>query len=96
MCFGNCRVCSEPCFSEEPDADGNVQKVFENFEPVTEGRLSEKEYEQFVRDIRNFLAYIGEPVQLERRAMGGWVLAFLLLFFVLAVLLKKEYWSDVH
>ncbi len=82
-------------FREEPDSEGNVQKVFEHFEPVTAGTLSAKEYEQFVRDITNFLAYVGEPVQLERRAMGGWVLAFLLLFFVLAVLLKKEFWSDV-
>lgn len=83
-------------FIEEQDADGNVQKVFDKFVPATEGRLSEKDYEQFVRDISNFLAYIGEPVQLERRAMGGWVLAFLLLFFILAVLLKKEFWTDVH
>lgn len=83
-------------FRDELDDEGNVHRVFESFEPVTAGLLSAKEYEQFVRDIVNFLAYIGEPVQLKRRAMGGWVLAFLLVFFILAVLLKKEYWSDVR
>lgn len=83
-------------FREDLDDDGNVHKVFERFEQVTQGNLTEKEFQQFTRDIVNFLAYIGEPVQLKRRAMGGWVLAFLLVFFVLAVLLKKEYWSDVR
>ncbi|NNF50931.1 MAG: cytochrome c1 [Gammaproteobacteria bacterium] len=83
-------------FRDELDDGGNVHKVFEDFEPVTQGSLTPREYEQFVRDIVNFLAYIGEPVQLKRRAMGGWVLAFLLVFFVLALLLKKEYWSDVR
>jgi len=83
-------------FRDELDDDGNVHKVFEEFEQVTQGSLTTKEYEQFARDLVNFLAYIGEPVQLKRRAMGGWVLAFLLVFFVLALLLKKEYWSDVR
>ena len=83
-------------FREELDDEDNVRKVFERFEPITEGTLSAKEYEQFVRDLTNFLAYISEPVQLKRRAMGGWVLAFLLVFFVLALLLKKEYWTDVR
>lgn len=83
-------------FRDELDDEGNVRKVFESFEPVTRGSLTPKEYEQFSRDLVNFLAYIGEPVQLKRRAMGGWVLAFLLVFFVLALLLKKEFWSDVR
>lgn len=83
-------------FGTETDAEGNELKVFERFEPISAGKMSDKEFEQFVRDLVNFLAYISEPVQLKRRAMGGWVLAFLFVFFVLALLLKKEYWSDVH
>ncbi len=86
----------EAVFDEQQDSEGNVQKVFREFIPVTTGKLDADEYQLFVRDITNFLAYISEPVQLERRAMGGWVLAFLLLFFILAVLLKKEFWADVH
>lgn len=83
-------------FREELDDEGNAHKVFASFEPITTGSLAPEEYQQFVRDLVNFLAYISEPVQLKRRAMGGWVLAFLLVFFVLALLLKKEYWSDVR
>jgi ubiquinol-cytochrome c reductase cytochrome c1 subunit len=31
-----------------------------------------------------------------RRAMGKWVVLFLLLLTWLAWMLKKEYWKDVH
>ena len=49
-----------------------------------------------MRDLVNFLAYTGEPVKLERQRLGVWVLLFLAVFFVIAYLLKKEYWKDVH
>jgi ubiquinol-cytochrome c reductase cytochrome c1 subunit len=39
---------------------------------------------------------MGEPMQLERQALGVWVLLFLAVFTILAYLLKKEYWRDVH
>ena len=49
----------------------------------------------FVNDLVNFLVYVGEPVQLERQRIGKYVIIFLLLFLVIAYLLKKEYWRDV-
>ena len=54
------------------------------------------EYDRFVRDTVNFLDYVSEPTQVQRRALGVWVVLFLLLFTWLAWLLKKEYWKDVH
>ena len=48
------------------------------------------------RDLTAFLSYIGEPIQMERQRLGLWVLLFIAVFFVLAYLLKKEYWKDVH
>ena len=60
------------------------------------GRLSAAEYDEFVRDTVNFLDYVSEPTQAQRRALGVWVVLFLLLFTWLAWLLKKEYWKDVH
>ena len=57
--------------------------------------LSPQEYDQFVRDTVNFLDYIGEPMQLERRNLGMRVLAFLIVFFLFAYFLKKEFWKDV-
>jgi ubiquinol-cytochrome c reductase cytochrome c1 subunit len=61
-----------------------------------EGALSEKEFDLMVNDLVTFLVYVGEPVQLERQSMGKYVLLFLFIFFVLAYLLKKEYWKDIH
>ncbi len=43
-----------------------------------------------------FLSYVSEPVQLERKALGVKVILFLLVLLVVAYLLKKEYWKDVH
>jgi ubiquinol-cytochrome c reductase cytochrome c1 subunit len=60
------------------------------------GLLSEKEFDLFVNDLVNFLVYVGEPVQLERQRLGKYVIFFLLMFLVIAYLLKKEYWKDVH
>ena len=82
-------------FAQESVHGGAAQKVFTGFRRVTPGKLTLEEYDRFVRDIVNFLAYIGEPMQLERQRLGLWVLAFLLVFGVLAYLLKQEIWKDV-
>jgi ubiquinol-cytochrome c reductase cytochrome c1 subunit len=76
--------------------EGAADKQFVRFEQLAPGRLSETEYDRFVRDTVNFLDYVSEPTQVQRRALGVWVVLFLLLFTWLAWLLKKEYWKDVH
>jgi len=85
----------EAVFVEEGIGEGATHKVFKEFRQVTPGSLSAEEYDQFVRDIVDFLAYVGEPMQLERQRLGVWVLAFLLVFGVFAYLLKQEIWKDV-
>ncbi len=74
----------------------NKDGEFEKFEVVAPGRLTQAEYEGFVRDTVNFLDYVGEPSQAARRSLGVWVVLFLLVFTWLAWLMKKEYWKDVH
>ena len=74
--------------------DGGVAEL-EGFEQITEGRLGKNEYDQVVRDIVNFLDYIGEPMQEERQRLGVRVIAFLLIFWLFAYLLKLEIWKDV-
>jgi len=64
--------------------------------PAMGGTLTAEEYDVVVRDLTNFLEYVGEPNKLERKAIGYWVLAFLFFFFILTYFLKKEYWKDVH
>ena len=72
------------------------EQVFDHFEVVAPGRLSETEYDGFVHDTVNFLDYVSEPAQAARRALGVWVVLFLLVFTCLAWLVKREYWKDVH
>jgi ubiquinol-cytochrome c reductase cytochrome c1 subunit len=75
--------------------EGDIQVEFKGFEKVTKGTLSDEEFDQFVRDTVNFLDYIGEPMQMQRRSLGIGVMFFLLVFFGFAYFLKKEYWKDV-
>jgi ubiquinol-cytochrome c reductase cytochrome c1 subunit len=58
--------------------------------------MSAEEYDQAARDLTNFLVYMGEPAQLERKSLGVWVALFLVFFFFVAYALKKEYWKDIH
>ncbi|WP_428355494.1 cytochrome c1 [Methyloprofundus sp.] len=60
------------------------------------GTMSPEKFDKSVNDIVNFLVYAGEPAQLERESMGKYVLFFILMFGVIAYLLKKEYWKDIH
>jgi ubiquinol-cytochrome c reductase cytochrome c1 subunit len=86
----------EAVYDGESDAEHNaVHKRFKEFRQIQPGALNPKEFDEFVRDTVNFLDYIGEPMQLERRSIGLRVLTFLLVFFLFAYFLKKEYWKDV-
>ncbi len=60
------------------------------------GRLDAEGFDQVAADLTNFLAYVGEPAQQERRRLGIYVLLFVAFFFVVAYMLNREYWKDVH
>lgn len=59
------------------------------------GKLTPVEYGQQVADLVNYLTYMGEPAQTARRMWGILALFLLAGFFVLALMLKGEYWKDV-
>ena len=63
---------------------------------VKEGSLSPREYDKFVGDLVNFLAYAAEPGRADRVALGWKAITYLLILLGFAYLLKKEYWKDVH
>ncbi|AZQ85799.1 cytochrome c1 [Colwellia sp. Arc7-635] len=67
-----------------------------NLSEATGGSMTAEEYDDFARDLANFLEYTGEPNKLERESMGYWVIGFLFILLFFAYLLKKEYWRDVH
>jgi ubiquinol-cytochrome c reductase cytochrome c1 subunit len=60
------------------------------------GQLTPLQYDQYVADLVNFLAFVAEPNQTGRKQWGILVLFFLAGFFVLTWMLKKEYWKDVR
>lgn len=70
--------------------------VFRRFETERPGTMSDIEYQRATRDLVNFLVYVGEPAKLVRYELGVKVLAFLLLLWIVAYALKREYWKDVH
>lgn len=86
----------KPVYKTEAGADGKEKQVLDGFEMVKPGDLSAEEYDKAVGDLVNFLVYLGEPIAMKRQSMGVWVLLFIAVFFVLAYLLKKEYWKDIH
>ncbi|HEX3398577.1 MAG TPA: cytochrome c1 [Steroidobacteraceae bacterium] len=86
----------KPAYKNEKDAQGNAKMVLSGVEAMVPGSMKPEEYDQYVRDIVNFLDYASEPIKAKRESMGIFVVLFLLVFFVFAYLLKKEYWKDVH
>jgi ubiquinol-cytochrome c reductase cytochrome c1 subunit len=82
-------------FEHHENEDGSVTTTFLGFKPLSAGTMDAEEYDEFVRDTTNFLAFIAEPIRQDRRKIGVWVIMFLIFFFVLAAQLKKQIWKDV-
>jgi ubiquinol-cytochrome c reductase cytochrome c1 subunit len=70
-------------------------EVFQRFELERPGELGVQEFDAVVRDIVNFLDYISEPIKRERQQLGIRVIGFLLVFLLIAYMLKREIWKDV-
>jgi ubiquinol-cytochrome c reductase cytochrome c1 subunit len=75
--------------------DENGIPVIERLEQASEGTMSEEEFKEFARNTANFLEYISEPIRSTRRVLGVWVMMFLIVFWIIASMLKKEIWKDV-
>ncbi len=83
-------------FENHNNEDGSVTTTFEGFEQITAGKMDSEDYDDFVRDTVNFLAYIADPIRSDRRKIGVWVLMFLTFFYIVANMLKKQIWKDVN
>lgn len=80
---------------EERMVDGEKTQVYVGLQTDGNGQMTPEEYDVAIRDLVNFLEYTGEPTRLKSEAIGRGVLIFIVIFFVFALLLKKEYWRDV-
>ncbi|MDH4093452.1 MAG: cytochrome c1 [Betaproteobacteria bacterium] len=54
------------------------------------------EYDRTVRDLVNFLVYVGEPSAQSRKNIGIVVLFVLGVVFVFAYAMKKAFWKDIR
>lgn len=75
---------------------GQEHQVVERLHLVKPGKTTQAEYDALVGDLVNYLAWMGEPSQSQRKNVGLAVLLFLGVFYVVAFYLKREFWKDVH
>jgi ubiquinol-cytochrome c reductase cytochrome c1 subunit len=84
-----------PRYKSAPGADGKPVQHLVGLDLAKRGEMSAKEFDAFVRDTVAFLEYVAEPAKAKRKALGVWVVLFLLMFTAFAWFLYKEYWKDV-
>ena len=74
----------------------NHRFVVETLAVETPGTLTPVQYKSMVADLVNYLDYMGEPVKNQRISLGYIALLYLIVLFVFAYWLKREYWKDIH
>lgn len=92
-------VCSEtdqPVRGQSPDPLSGKYQSCDVLQVTQPGSMEPDEFQEAVYDLTNFLAYVGEPSKLKAQALAPKVLIFIFIFGVIAYLLKREYWRDVH
>jgi ubiquinol-cytochrome c reductase cytochrome c1 subunit len=85
-----------PVMRMEKSADGKEHQVIDHLTLVKPGKLTQAEYDALVGDLVNYLAWMGEPAQSQRKNIGLAVLLFLGVFYVVAYYLKRSFWKDIH
>ncbi|MGA9852190.1 MAG: cytochrome c1 [Gammaproteobacteria bacterium] len=83
-------------FATVKNPDGSSYQVFDHFEQATPGKLTAEQFDKADRDITSFLAYMGNPIELKSQSLGFRVIGFLIVFFIVAYLLKREIWKKIH
>jgi ubiquinol-cytochrome c reductase cytochrome c1 subunit len=64
--------------------------------PVTEGSLTQVEYEAWAADLVNYLDFMAAPHRNLSIRLGIIVLLFLGVLFTLVYALKRNYWKELH
>jgi ubiquinol-cytochrome c reductase cytochrome c1 subunit len=93
------KVCAETDHQVEGaelDTLSGKYQSCETLQVTQPGQMEPEEFEEAVYDLTNFLAYVGEPSKLQAQALAPKVLIFIFIFGVIAYLLKREYWRDIH
>ncbi|MFC7367586.1 MULTISPECIES: cytochrome c1 [Vreelandella] len=91
-----CAETDQPVAGQSPDPLSGKYQSCDVLQVTQPGSMEPAEFEEAVYDLTNFLAYVGEPSKLQAQALAPKVLIFIFIFGVIAYLLKREYWRDVH
>lgn len=88
-------------YRDDKTPSGWNNRVFENAAMPhvlwkVQAEQSPVQYDRTVRDLVNFLAYVGEPVGQARKSIGIVVLFVLGVIFVFAYAMKQAFWKDVR
>lgn len=59
------------------------------------GKMNKTEYDTAVADLVGYMSWMAEPVQAQRRQLGGWVLMFMSILALLAWRLNASFWKEV-
>ena len=70
------------------DRDGRLMKV-------SEGAMTEEEFDNSMKDLVNFLAYAAEPARITREKNGVFVILFFIVFTAVMNLLYREYAKEL-
>lgn len=84
-----------PRYESVPGPDGKPVQHLVGLDRAGPGEMTAEEFDGFVRDTVAFLEYVSEPAKAQRKALGIWVVLFLLMFTAFSWFLYKEYWKDV-
>ena len=60
------------------------------------GSMSEKEFDEVIYNLVNFMTYVGEPSRADRERIGWYVILFFIIFTAFSYLLFREYQKDYH
>ena len=74
---------------------GKQTDIAVGVKPVTQGTMSPQQFHTVTRDIVTFLYAVAHPHQLQRHAIGRWVMIGLAVLTVLSYLLYKSFWRRV-
>jgi len=80
---------------KDPHDASKMVHQFAGFEQVSQGTMSQQEFDTATADLVAYLGWMAEPAQGQRKKLGVIVLLFLSVFAFLAWLLNKSYWKEV-
>ena len=74
---------------------GSPAKVAIGVKPLTQGSMTQAQFDRTARDIVYFLYAVAHPHQQERARLGPWIIGLFVVLSVLTFLIYKLYWRRV-